>query len=134
RHDEISRTDFVGLARLRSPIGCSSTGGSDIMRVMITGAAGFLGRRLTNVILKRGTLSDADGRERQVSKLYLVDLVDVPIPRDAGVEIKLIKGDLADPGFVKSLCETDFDSLFHMASFLTFRAEQDPDLAYAVNV
>lgn len=104
------------------------------MRVMITGAAGFLGRRLTNAILKRGTLRDADGRERQVSKLYLVDLVDVPIPRDAGVAIERIKGDLADPGFVKSLCETDFDSLFHMASFLTFRAEQDPDLAYAVNV
>lgn len=103
-------------------------------RVMITGAAGFLGRRLTDAILKKGALKGTGGRERQVSKLYLVDIVDAPLPRSADIEIESVKGDLGDARFVDALCKTDFDSLFHLASFLTFHAEQDPDHAYTVNV
>ncbi|MFD1378892.1 NAD-dependent epimerase/dehydratase family protein [Fodinicurvata halophila] len=51
-----------------------------------------------------------------------------------GIEIKTRKGDLADPSFVAALAEEGFDSLFHLASYLTFHAEEDPARAFAVNV
>ncbi|HET8584534.1 MAG TPA: NAD-dependent epimerase, partial [Casimicrobiaceae bacterium] len=45
------------------------------MRIVITGAAGFLGSRLAAAILERGTLTDTRGELRSVTELVLVDLV-----------------------------------------------------------
>lgn len=103
-------------------------------RVVITGAAGFLGRRLTRAIAGRGTLGDRHGRQEKVTRLTLVDVVDMAPPSCPGITVEVIKGDLADQGFVDRLGGIGFDSLFHLASLLTFRAEEAPDLAYAVNV
>ncbi|MGH6610803.1 MAG: NAD-dependent epimerase/dehydratase family protein, partial [Burkholderiaceae bacterium] len=44
------------------------------MRVLITGGAGFLGRRLAAKLLERGTLKDADGKDRSVEQIVLVDI------------------------------------------------------------
>ena len=46
------------------------------MRVVITGAAGFLGNRLARRILERGHLVDATGERRDVGELVLVDVVE----------------------------------------------------------
>lgn len=102
-------------------------------RVMITGAAGFLGRRLTKAILEAGS-RDAEGQKSPISRLCLVDVADVQPPAAPGVEIEVRKGDLSDSSFVGALVEEGFDSLFHLASFLTLHAEQDPGRAFAVNV
>jgi nucleoside-diphosphate-sugar epimerase len=45
------------------------------MRIVITGAAGFLGSRLAAEILARGALVDTHGERRDVTELVLVDLV-----------------------------------------------------------
>ncbi len=103
-------------------------------RVVITGAAGFLGRRLTRAIATNGTLADARGRRMPVSRLVLVDAVAMPAPSFPGIEVQVVKGDLADRDLVADLAAAGFDSLFHLASFLTLQAEADPDRAYQVNV
>ena len=45
------------------------------MRVIITGGAGFIGRKLAKAILDRGTLAGADGAQTPVSGLVLFDNV-----------------------------------------------------------
>lgn len=105
------------------------------MRVMITGAAGFLGRRLTAALIARGTLRDASGQERPITRLILCDLVSfAPPPVPEGMEVVCISGDLARAEVLSDLCAPGFDSLFHLASQLTLQAETDPDHAWTVNV
>jgi len=103
-------------------------------RVVITGAAGFLGRRLTRAIAGRGTLRNRDGRQGKVTKLTLVDIADMTAPSCPGIDVEVVKGDLSDRDFLDSLARIGCDSVFHLASHLTFQAEEAPDQAYAVNV
>lgn len=104
------------------------------MKVLVTGAGGFLGRRLTKELLSRGSLVGPDGTPQKITQLTLADLGPVASPDAPDCSVEVVQGDLADPGVLSDLCARPFDSLFHLASQLTFHAEQDPDHAWAVNV
>jgi nucleoside-diphosphate-sugar epimerase len=104
------------------------------MKVLVTGAGGFLGRRLTRELIARGELVGPSGGPEKITHLTLADLGPVPVPEAPGVSVEVVQGDLADPGVRETLCMRPYDSLFHLASQLTFHAEQDPDHAWAVNV
>lgn len=103
-------------------------------RILVTGAAGFLGQRLTNELISRGILQSANGQAQEICQIILADIVDVPVPASPDITITPMRGDLADPAFVSELASLGFDSLFHLASYLTLSAEQDPARAWAVNV
>jgi len=103
-------------------------------RVLITGAAGFLGKRLCQTLVAKGALTGTDGVSRPVTDIHLTDIVDTAPPVSDSIAITNRRGDLSDPAFVRELAESGFDSIFHLASFLTLQAEQDPEHAYAVNV
>ncbi len=104
------------------------------MRVVVTGAAGFLGRRLAEVLAARGSLSGPDHRPRTITELVLVDRVPLLPPVGIGMAVRSIAGDLTDPALLDRLEREGFDSLFHLAASLTLEAEQDPDRAWAVNI
>ena len=104
------------------------------MRVLVTGAAGFLGRRLARALLSRGRLAGQDGMPRAISDLVLVDRTPLDVPTPCAFPIRTMVGDLAQPHFVDELARTDFDTLFHLAATLTLEAERDPGLAFAANV
>ncbi len=103
------------------------------MKVVITGAAGFLGRLLTRALLERGTLTGPSGGQEKIDRLVLFDAgpIDGP-PRDDRLEI--VRGDITDPATVLALCDRDDLSVFHLASVLSGTGEADFDLAFRVNV
>lgn len=104
------------------------------MRVLITGAAGFLGRRLTQDLLSRGELVGATGQPEKITHITLADVGPLDPPDAGEVEVDVLQGDLSDPEVLAKLTSVEFDSLFHLASQLTFHTETDPDHAWEVNV
>ncbi|MGR3321568.1 MAG: NAD-dependent epimerase/dehydratase family protein [Pseudooceanicola sp.] len=97
--------------------------------VLITGAAGFLGRRLTRAVLEAGRLAGDP-----VGRVVLADVAPFDPPAAQGIEVVARRGDLSDPAFVAELAAEGADSIFHLASLLTLAAETDPARAFAVNV
>lgn len=91
--------------------------------VLVTGAAGFLGARLTEVLLSRG------------AKVTGWDCVESPARlRDVSGQIEYAKIDIADTeGVLKK--SQPFQAIFHLAAFaMPAQAQKQPDLAYRQNV
>lgn len=101
------------------------------MRIVITGGAGFLGRKLARAVLERGRLTDARGATREVRELVLVDLV---TPPSDDPRVRAVAGDLGDEALVSRVFASDVDSVFHLAAVVSGEAEQNFDLGWRVNV
>lgn len=102
------------------------------MRIVITGGAGFLGRRLARAILDRGRLTDAAGGERNVREVMLVDVA--AAEGFADPRVRTISGDVADPALVAAAVTSGTDSVFHLAAVVSGEAEANFDLGWRVNV
>ena len=105
------------------------------MRVLITGAAGFIGSHLRSAVLARGQLSDASGKPQRISELIVADTV--PIARAAAggdIPIRTETGDFCDPAFLRRLVGSGVDSVFHLAATLTIDAETNFVRGLQVNV
>ena len=64
------------------------------MRIVITGGAGFIGKKLARALLERGTLETASGRE-PIERLVLFDVVRAEgLPEDRRLEIQARFGGL----------------------------------------
>jgi nucleoside-diphosphate-sugar epimerase len=102
------------------------------MRVVITGGAGFLGRRLARALLARGGLTGADGREHPVDRVVLVDLVAADPEGDRRVEV--LSGDVADEALLRRAFTAETAAVFHLAAVVSAQAEADYDLGMRVNL
>jgi nucleoside-diphosphate-sugar epimerase len=102
------------------------------MRIVITGGAGFLGRKLAAALLARGNLTDARGKERAIERITLVDVAPALAESDARVHV--IAGDLGDPAHVDAALDGGADSVFHLAAVVSGEAETNFDLGWRVNV
>jgi UDP-glucose 4-epimerase len=101
------------------------------MKVVITGAAGFLGRRLAKRLLDGGGLAGPDRRERPIERLVLVDVVPAPPIDDA--RVVSVDGDIADPLFFDRVIDDQTLSIFHLAAVVSGQAEAEFDLGMRVN-
>ncbi|MBX3626513.1 MAG: NAD-dependent epimerase/dehydratase family protein [Rhizobacter sp.] len=90
------------------------------MRVLVLGAAGFIGSRLRRVLQAQGHLGG-----QPITELLLAD--NRPV---SGGE----QGDICDDGFVDHLFAKPVDAVFHLAATLTLDAEMDFERGMAVNV
>jgi nucleoside-diphosphate-sugar epimerase len=101
------------------------------MKVVITGAAGFLGARLAKRLLERGRLTGPDGREQEIERLVLVDVVAASSLDDP--RVLSFAGDIADPALLDRLIDGETTSIFHLAAVVSGQAEADFDLGMRVN-
>src|SRR5688572_7887430 len=95
------------------------------MKILVTGAAGFLGTRLIESLLHQ------EGPRQQVSKIVAADLTPCSIA-DPRVEPRI--GSVADADFVDSIAGSGIDAVYHLAAVLSGQSESDFDLGMKVNV
>ncbi|WP_422372156.1 D-erythronate dehydrogenase [Hoeflea sp.] len=99
------------------------------MKVMIIGAAGMVGRKLTTALLQTGTLS-----AREITRLDLVDVIAPEAPDAAGIEVAATAVDISDPAVASALIENRPDVIFHLAAIVSGEAELDFEKGYAINL
>jgi nucleoside-diphosphate-sugar epimerase len=104
------------------------------MRVLITGAAGFIGTALRAALCQAGQLRNADGAAERIDTLWLADRVAAPVWPHEALTTHMLTGDIGDPAFVGKLSALQADTIFHLAASLTLDAERDAAAAYAINV
>ena len=104
------------------------------MNITITGAAGFIGRKLAERLLGANALTDRDGTRRRVERLILLDMVAPPGRIADDPRVTVLAGDIRDDGLLASAIPADTDSLFHLAAVVSAGAEEDFDLGMTVNL
>jgi nucleoside-diphosphate-sugar epimerase len=102
------------------------------MHIVITGGAGFLGRRLAGSLLDKGSLLDPAGQPSPIESITLLDVVEGdPI---ADPRVRHLTGDLADRSLVESAIGAGATSVFHLAAVVSGMAEAEFDVGMQVNL
>jgi nucleoside-diphosphate-sugar epimerase len=97
------------------------------MRILVTGAAGMIGRKLAERLAGDGHLGG-----EEISALTLTDIVAPSAP--AGFTAILDTADIATPGEAARLVVSRPDVIFHTAGIVSGEAESDFDKGYRVNL
>ncbi|MGE0423771.1 MAG: D-erythronate dehydrogenase [Reyranellaceae bacterium] len=98
------------------------------MKIVITGGAGFLGKKLARKILEGSTLGG-----QPVSELLLFDVVKASGPGLDDPRVVALDGDIANFATVQSIVQ-GASTVFHFAAVVSAGAEADFDLGYRVNL
>ena len=104
------------------------------MKVVITGGAGFLGRRLVTKLLERGMLTGPDGKATPVEALVVFDAVEPAPPLPADARLEVVTGDITDRAVLARVIDARTISVFHFAAVVSAAAEADFDLGMRVNL
>lgn len=99
------------------------------MHILITGAAGMLGRKLTDSLVKTGGLGG-----RAIDALTLVDVVQPEAPPGFSGKVIARAADIAAPGEGEAMVASRPDLIFHLAAIVSGEAEADFDKGYRVNL
>ena len=102
------------------------------MKILITGGAGFLGKRLAKKLLELGSLKNAAGVEEKIDELVLFDVV--PVEGLSDPRVTVVTGDVSDPAVVNRIVDAQTASVFHLAAIVSSQAEADFDLGMRINV
>ena len=99
------------------------------MHVLITGAAGMIGRKLTErLVTDRGLCG------QPVEKLTLIDIVAPARPPGFSDHVKTRAADLAEPGVAEKAISERPEVIFHLAGVVSGEAELDFDKGYRINL
>jgi nucleoside-diphosphate-sugar epimerase len=94
-----------------------------VKKVLIIGAAGMIGRKLTDRLAKDGGLDE----------LLLHDVVAATSP-SAPFKVHSVVSDLSAPGEAEKLVAGKPDVIFHLAAIVSGEAEADFDKGYRINL
>jgi D-erythronate 2-dehydrogenase len=99
------------------------------MHILIFGAAGMVGRKLTERLAKDGGLGG-----RAIAKATLHDVVEPQAPANAPFKVRTVSSDFAEPGEAAKLVAERPDVIFHLAAIVSGEAEADFDKGYRINL
>jgi nucleoside-diphosphate-sugar epimerase len=99
------------------------------MHVLILGAAGMIGRKLTGRLLTEQRIGS-----REISKLTLHDVVAPDVPSNAPFPVSASASDFSLPGEAEKLVASKPDMIFHLAAIVSGEAEADLDKGYRINL
>jgi D-erythronate 2-dehydrogenase len=99
------------------------------VHILITGAAGMIGRKLTERLAKEGALAG-----QPIDKLTLLDVVAPAKPEGFKAKLETVAADLAVPGEAAKALAGRPDTIFHLAGVVSGEAEIDFDKGYRVNL
>jgi D-erythronate 2-dehydrogenase len=99
------------------------------LHILVLGAAGMVGRKLVERLLRDGRLGKQD-----IARLTLHDVVEPAKPENAGFPVETMAGDFAVPGAAEKLIAGRPDVIFHLAAIVSGEAELDFDKGYRINL
>jgi nucleoside-diphosphate-sugar epimerase len=99
------------------------------MRVLVIGAAGMLGGKLVERLVRDGRLGS-----EPITQLTLVDRVAAAPPGNPGFAVESTAADLAAPGVAAAIVAGRPDVIVHLAAVVSGEAEADLDKGYRVNL
>jgi len=99
------------------------------MHILIVGAAGMIGRKVTDRLVLDGTLGG-----RALTRLTLTDVVEPTKPTDFKGEVVTLQSDLSAPGAAAKLAALRPDTIFHLAAIVSGEAEADFEKGYRINL
>lgn len=99
------------------------------MHILITGAAGMIGRKLTERLAKDGGLNG-----QPIDQMTLLDVVPTTTPAGFAGKVDTVASDLGAPGEAAKAIATRPGTIFHLAGVVSGEAELDFDKGYRVNL
>jgi nucleoside-diphosphate-sugar epimerase len=99
------------------------------LHILVLGAAGMVGRKLVERLLRDGRLGKAD-----ITKMTLHDVVAPAKPEKPGFPVDVHAGDFAVAGAAEKLIAGRPDVIFHLAAIVSGEAELDFDKGYRINL
>jgi nucleoside-diphosphate-sugar epimerase len=99
------------------------------MHILITGAAGMIGRKLTARLVKDGALNG-----KPIAQLTLIDVVAPQKPEKFSGKVETAAADIADPASVRKTVSGRPEVIFHLAGVVSGEAELDFEKGMRVNL
>jgi len=100
----------------------------DVMRILVTGSGGMIGRKLVERLVADKTLGG-----KTIQGLTLVDVVESPVPQGAPALTKPIVADFSEKGVAATLIQDRPDVVFHLAAIVSGDAEANFEKGYRIN-
>jgi D-erythronate 2-dehydrogenase len=98
------------------------------MHILITGAAGMIGRKLTARLVADKTLNG-----KPIDRLTLIDVSATPRPEEFSAHVETVAADIADPAAAGAAIGGRPDVIFHLAAVVSGEAEVDFEKGVHVN-
>lgn len=105
------------------------------MRILITGAAGFIGQRVVRALSECDSLV-VDGQERRIAAILATDIAEAPLREmeRSCRRVHAVPGNLDDAEVLARIIEDAPELVIHLAGVVSGQAEEDYALGMQVNL